>query len=345
MNCLKLSDTLVLPEDRLDLRPWQLAENYLHIGIGGQKIFKVGKLGRGEKLEQTGKKQPIISTLLKILTYATLVFPIIALIMKAVYRSRYHFEVHDTQKESRKVSKANQALNSAVCEKIEQFRQENFKIGLIIDWDQSQPLPQQEGWKWLELSAEKNESLTHLAIDLTNKNEVKQISQLFDQVIVNPAYFYRWGLLKPLLRDENSSLITKIWSENIGLTIDSEQKQDVVMGQYYKTASEEEKMIKNTLDTLKAQVGDEEFEKEFQQELTNLQSNGETFGAYRLAAKNILKAHALEPTLTQEEYQEFTDLIKTHLTTQFGRVEFHHQENYPFFEHVTKDYWELKGAL
>jgi len=87
-------DTLLAIGTFTDLPPWekavwQAAENYLHVG---QKAYRVSYIkGSAVAVTSTRETSAILLMVAKIISYATVVLPLFALAIKALYRNKYSF--------------------------------------------------------------------------------------------------------------------------------------------------------------------------------------------------------------------------------------------------------------
>lgn len=117
---------------------WQASESYLHLF---QKSYKVIYLNSHYGLlKETENKLHWFNVVLKIISYATVVLPLIAVCIREIYRNHYQFEIIDDSTKSNKPIKKKK-------EKIDHFPQitadksvkENialFKSALEQKWDQ-----------------------------------------------------------------------------------------------------------------------------------------------------------------------------------------------------------------
>lgn len=70
---------------------WQATEGYLHVG---QKTYTVKSLNnKNLKVEATNSKTSLLWTVIKVLSYATIVLPVIALIARQIYRHQHTIDI------------------------------------------------------------------------------------------------------------------------------------------------------------------------------------------------------------------------------------------------------------
>lgn len=182
---------------------WQLAENYLNIG---QKAYEVTRIeGKVVCLERTTKKSNLFSTVIKITSYLTIVFPLLALTVKKFYRKSHQFTVTK--------------LDDIISE-LRRVQVNGMKLALFVGRGPQQTVPQESGWIWCSLDLEKKTVVStrlHLEMNFNDTATMAKIQGLFDKVVSDYSVIKfissPWKTLYNLLVSKpHAELIAESWT-------------------------------------------------------------------------------------------------------------------------------------
>lgn len=182
---------------------WQASENYLKLGSQTNTVVSVRD--KTIVVSSTSHKTPLILTILKIVSYITLILPLIALILCRLYRKHYTIENIKTVAQLPAVkpfvtqsdpaptvqSFEDDYKLSKVIAKIDESRKQGLKIGVYVGRKDTQSLPSEKGWLWVSLDIEMEQTPSaqrlHLKMDFNDPAALEQIQCLFDKVVLDAS--------------------------------------------------------------------------------------------------------------------------------------------------------------
>lgn len=217
---------------------WKRAEQFLNFG---QKSYKVVKIeNHVVYLELASQKLNKIKTLIKVILCFSLALPltIAAALITTHYRKNYSFKIIEKKPvvQDLPINKIltdppnNDIIKSAykideVIAKIIQAKDEGVKVGIFLGRDNTQVLPQEEGWKWfsLDINLKEGETGHHLKMDFNAPAEMQKIKGLFNKAIIDystlKCFNKPWPTLVKLLQDDpDSSAICEARTNFMGST-------------------------------------------------------------------------------------------------------------------------------
>lgn len=332
---------------------WQASENYLDIGKKANQIHSVSD--RIITITPSSHKAKWIHTVLKIISYITVILPLIALIIKAVYRKKYAIEIYKPTPSTKPYS-----LNS-VINKIINARIEGLKVGVFVGKQDEEPIPKEKGWLWVSLDCAMQKALDldrpHLKIDV-NTPAIDLLYQLCNKVVVDISVikFFDtiWEPLHSMLSPEaDSELMVEALSGINSFTQENEPIYDIENATY-KIPSMAKRIYyreaQNAFEDWKVSVGQPEATKQYELFLKTLPADkvkqlkdlysGTDEGLRSSFMSDVLKKYNIEPKKISYEDELFAR-TKVHLETLFNSVVLK-KGRYPYESHWNSDdfkYW------
>lgn len=352
---------------------WTFAEKTLDFG---QKRYVVKTIhDRNIEIQKSEKKktskQWIAAKLIFSFTVG-LFLTIAATITKAIYRHHYNITVlqdlipeeNPLQGEALEIAmKKNAYQIDQIIARIHQSQAEGKKIALFAGRDNSQSLPQEEGWEWFSLDVElKNADYQkHLIVDLNNYIQLSKIRNLFDKVVLDFSVLKfivpkPWEKMHLLLKPaEDSELIIESaspvssFTHNPQVELDPENAVLKIPFQEYMSVINKNDHAFNEWKKREGTLKVEEAKEEFLERRKQEEEKGKDFLAGD--EENEFKEYILrkENLYLQRpnHYDELRLSIENFLKDRyFDHVELHRHELYPYRtgnEAVITDFWRLRS--
>lgn len=221
---------------------WQVSEDYLSVGKTVNQVSSVEN--RKVCVTSATNQTPLIRTIVKIVSYLTLILPLLALIIKSIYRKNYNIEF--VKEAPGTVVQPTPAVENSFFEKddpnIKPFDPSKYSLGEVINKVKEATakglktavyvgrmdnvvLPKEEGWYWVSLSESMQrefvEERPHLKMDPTS---LRSITGLFNKVVFDhegcgmSSFDEPWDELRlPLVQKPDSELIVCAGPQIIGM--------------------------------------------------------------------------------------------------------------------------------
>lgn len=235
---------------------WQFAENYLNISNTVEKATSVHD--KTILITPATTKTPLIVTILKVVSYITVILPIIAIIISTCYRRRYTIRAVDLTNKPSSSQGTKQPEPSAismdlppgpdtkpfdatsysvqdVIEKVKAASAQGLKTALFIGRVDTHILPKENGWYWISLheSMERAfiEDRPHLLMQFRN---MRSITGLFNKVVVDSTgvslsrFDSPWkDFHKLLVKQPDSELIVSTGPSGVGISNNTSLKDAI----------------------------------------------------------------------------------------------------------------------
>lgn len=350
-----------LPESSLSSL-WQASENYLNHSKDTMKVVSV--CDKTIVVTPASHKIPLILTILKIVSYMTILLPVLALIIRSCFRKRFTVEVQsipskpasrakvdlDPDPNAKPFDESAYSLND-VINKIKTASTQGLKTALFVGRDDTMVLPKESGWYWISLDITMQHAFSdkrpHLRM---NMNYMFEIARLFNKVVVDSSVikFFEdspWDALHNLLKkSKDSELVVETSGGTTSLDTTSQNAiyppgmptYSYPLSALTKFYAEERRVFAEWKNRVGAKASDTRY-KAFLASMTAAEieeayrmSNGNEDGLKLEFMRKVIKEENLKPYDTRFEYEAvYLEKTKAYLENLFEKVAFHDGE-YPY---------------